>query len=186
MSTVTPFLNLVKPTTVEQYSLSTQNNNLDSIDTWAQNTVSKMAQGYKAYAEMAADSAALTTIAVATFIPSFTFKAGRRYRVGASGGGFFSDTTSTFSVAISTCLVTDTSSSTAGLTQIKARGVRGDVAGEGREIMSIAKENFTVGSDTALQIKLTIGRLNGAGTVTLASSATNRVSLYIEDLGVQF
>ena len=32
MSTVTPVLNLVKPTTLEQYSLSVMNNNMDLID----------------------------------------------------------------------------------------------------------------------------------------------------------
>jgi len=32
MSTVTPLLNLVKPTTAEQFSLATYNNNLDLID----------------------------------------------------------------------------------------------------------------------------------------------------------
>lgn len=185
MSSVTTKLGLTKPVSVEQFNLATYNNNLDLVDNFAI-SADKQGKGYAAYAEMAADSGALTTIAVATFIPSFTFKANRRYRVGASGGGFFSDTASTFAAAINSCATADASGVTTGLTQLKARNMRGDVAGEGREIMSIAKENFSFTVDTTLQIKLTIGRLNGTGTVTLASSATNRVSLYIEDLGAQF
>lgn len=185
MATPTTYYNLLKPATGETYDVNLLDTNYDKIDAELHNA-SLRALGYVAYAEMAANSSALTTIAVATFIASFTFKAGRRYRIGASGGGFFSDTASTFAFAINTCSTADGSSVTTGLTQIKARSVRGDVASEGRELMSIAKENFTVASDTTLQLKLTAARLNGTGTVTLASDSTNRVCLFVEDLGAQF
>lgn len=45
MSTVTTFLNLVKPASLENFSRATYNTNLDLIDAYAINTVEKLAKG---------------------------------------------------------------------------------------------------------------------------------------------
>lgn len=47
MSTVTPKLNLVKPTTVEQFSLATLNNNMDIIDSNASSVATSIKAALK-------------------------------------------------------------------------------------------------------------------------------------------
>lgn len=142
------------------------------------------ALGIVAYVELPGNTGTINTIQVVLNIPSFTFRAGRRYRVGTSGGGYSNTTSATYGFTVSSCSTGDAASATSGLTQLKARSFRWDVAGEGREALADAtRNNLIYSTDTTLQVKLTAAAVVGTGSLVLTSDATNRVMLYIEDLG---
>lgn len=187
MSTVTTYLNLVKPASPEQFSLATYNNNLDLVDTHLKDVVQKMAKGYAAYVELASNSPGINTQAVVLNIPSFTFRANRNYRIGASGNGSVDALGSAFGFLLTTCAVADAAAVTTGLTQLRGSTYRFDSTGEGRAVLDgLAKDRLVFGADTTLQIKLTAARIVGTtGSVTLLSGSTDRTCLYIEDLGAQ-
>lgn len=172
-------------------SLGTEVRRLDSLNgrliEWWNGTIWKLppeALGLVAYAELGGNTGTINAQIVVLNIPTFTFRAGRRYRVGASGGGYSNTTAATYSFGINTCSTSDAANLTTGLTQLKSRSFRWDIAGEGREALNDAtRNNLTYAADTTLQVKLTAGAVVGTGSLVLTSDATNRVMIFVEDLG---
>ncbi len=184
MSTVTPRLGLTKPAGIEQFNLATYNTNLDLIDTESIN-VAKNGSGSMVFARYNATSSAITTLTVVFAIPTFTFKANRKYKITFIGNGYTSDNTSTFLIAVQTCLVSDPLAQTTGLSQVRPRAIKLDTALEGRSF-DFTAPNVTFGSDTTLQIKFTAQRLSGGGGITITGNNTDPCEMVIEDLGLNF
>lgn len=79
MSTVTSYLNLVKAAIGEQYSLTTTNNNLDSIDDHLKNVVQKMARGRLAWkSNDSANTGLNATLAISDYV-TVSLISGRYY-----------------------------------------------------------------------------------------------------------
>lgn len=185
MSTVTTFLNLVKPASPEQFSLATINNNYDLIDAHLKNTVDKMAKGLVFQNKVFATSGAIgTTQTVILNIPSFAFKAGRKYKIHwyfeYAGGvaGNYVDT------SINTCATTDTGTAITGLAKYGGASHKIHDALLGNKGEAIAY--FNPASDTTLQVKFVANVYNGSGTMTFQASASQPTVYSIVDEGAQF
>lgn len=176
---------LEKPEGGELHSRAQYLRNLDRMNQIAADNA-KLAKGFVAYTELSGNTGTINTLMVVLNIASFTFKANRRYRVGASGGGYSNVTNATYGFSINRTPVTETATSTANLDGLKSRSFRWDIAGEGREAFGVAKENLMFTTDTTLQIKLTAAAVVGTGNLVLTSDATNRICLWVEDCGVAF
>lgn len=81
MSTVTPLLNLVKPATVEQFSLATYNNNLDSIDLFIKGMNDKLPKGMIANLTTVGVSGGVATSEGVLDMVQASFVAGRWYEL---------------------------------------------------------------------------------------------------------
>jgi hypothetical protein len=129
-----------------------------------------------------ANSGAFSTASVVANIASFTFKAGRRYRIVWD----FSYNTSTagtyMSMCIARCSTTDAAALTTGLTNLGGRTIHTDGAGltESRTIYGY----YNPTTDSTVQIKFYGARTAGTGTMTILS-ASEPAYYYIEDLGAQ-
>lgn len=187
MSGVTDNYGFILPVPGEAYDVDLTNSNSVEIDKQLKNRENQ-AKGLVAYAELSPSTGGINTEAVVLNIASFNFKANRNYRIGASGSGSVDALGSTFAFRIATCVPADAFALTTGLTQIKASSYKFDTINEGRPVLDgLTRDRFKVGADTTLQIKLTAQRAVGTtGSVILTSpDDTNRVCLFIEDLGVQ-
>lgn len=83
MSTVTTFLNLVKPAPLEPFSRSTYNNNLDLVDNWVKDKGEKQAKGVLSSGLLKDDtnSIGLGGSSVLVNAVQVSFEAGRTYKV---------------------------------------------------------------------------------------------------------
>lgn len=139
--------------------------------------------GSVAYTQTSTYSAAITGVTVVLNIPTYTFKAGRTYRLDGAIPYLASDATSTHVMQIVSSPTTDGASAVTNLTELVSDVQRANVGGEGRRLA--ATRFYTPVSDTTFQPKLTLQRVVGAGTVQSAPSAQNPAFLSITDLGVQ-
>lgn len=180
MSTVTTFLNLVKPAPLEQFSRATYNTNLDLIDAGVLNA-DRQAKGYMPQSKTRASaSAPTTTIAVIDNIESFTFKANRRYRISWNCSYTQSVATDYFDAKIQTCSTADASNLTTGLTELIGRSCSAHSAGAGQPLYVEDIRKYV--ADTTLQIKFTVARTLGTGNWTMEAK---RSLVTIEDLGYE-
>jgi|SRR5213595_3426769 len=183
MSTVTPTINLVKPATIEQFSLATFNNNLDLIDAEAL-SLRKESKGLLQSTVVATNSGSVTALTVISNIASFTFKAGRKYRIkwdftyqGNTAGNYLT-------ALIGTCLTTDAAGLTTGITQLNGRPFK--VHDNGIDSSGYCEATYQPVADTTVQIKFLIQVTTGAGTARISGSALQPTLLNIYDDGLQF
>lgn len=114
-------------------------------------------------------------------IPSFAFKAGRRYKITWDLSYLHSVAASYFYIYIATCQTTDGATSTAGLTILNGRTVHTD--GAGLTTCAMVTAIYTPAADATLQVKFLGARTAGTGTMTVIGGEPH---LYqIEDLGAQ-
>lgn len=179
MSTVTPFLNLVKPAPLENFSRATYNTNLDLIDAHAI-TVEKFSKGIMSYETRSAASAGITVKGIVENIPTVTFKGGRMYRVVWNASATVSVADGYFTLGISTCLTTDGAALTTGLTDITTSSIAHENTGGERFYV---EGIYEPPADITLQIKFWAERATGTGTWTMENK---KAWFYIEDMGDQF
>lgn len=185
MSTVTTRLGLTKPAGIEQFSLSTYNNNLDLIDAWVIAQAEKYAKGRSLKTLVTADSGAVGSLAVINNIPTFTFKAGREYAVVWDFEYYGSTTNGFFEFSIQTCATTDSGSLTTGLTSLIRRINNVQQGGSSFKQSLRVEAPVTYGSDTTLQIKF-LAELNAnSGTVVVIGNAGTPALYLIGDEGDQ-
>jgi hypothetical protein len=141
-----------------------------------------LAKGLVAFTEQTSNSGAIGSQTVVLNIPSFTFKANRRYRVTVSGNYYSSGTSSTGQFAIHTCPTADSAASVANLTTIKATADKPNAASEGRQVILI-RDGLTYSSDTTLQLKYTMQRITGSDGYFSQASANDPLTLAIHDDG---
>lgn len=183
MSTVTPFLNLVKPAPLEAFSRATYNNNLDLVDANALSD-SKRAEGLKSIQQSSASSGPHTD-GIVSNIASYTFKGGRKYRIVWDASMSITDTTTFFYMTINTCATTDAAGIITGLTALEGRTVHRPIANSTVYSGPITAY-FNPGADTTVQLKFRATRVGGAGTLTVAANAGEKASYVIYDDGAQF
>lgn len=128
-----------------------------------------------------AGSGGFTALTVVNNIPTFTFKAGRRYEIVWDGHYQSSVAADYLDLSIQTCSTTDAAGLTTGLTLLRQKTFRCSAA----SILEahIVRAPVTYGTDTTLQIKFLGARGAGTGTVNLVASATNTLLYQIYDLG---
>lgn len=141
------------------------------------------AQGLKHHEAVTANSGFINLLTVIKHIPSFDFKAGRRYRIGWDFK-YQGNTAGNYVTAlIGTCLPTDDPGITAGITQRAGRPFKihdGNVDSSGR-VTAIYKPT----SDLTRQVKFLLQVTTGAGLARISAAALEPVDYTIEDLGAQ-
>lgn len=182
MSTVTPKLNLVKPATIEQYSLATYNNNLDKLDASAV-VDANMSEGLKAITKVVANSGSVTALTVIQNIASFTFKGGRKYHLvwsfqyqGSVAGNYCN-------ASINSAPTADPAAQISGMTAMGNKQWKIHDAAVTHTGFSEAW--YEPVSDITLQIKFCLQVTTGAGTSLIVSSASSPSWLTIDDRGDQ-
>lgn len=180
MSTATPKLGLTKPAAGEAFSRSVINNNYDIIDNYAINTVEKLPKGIISYETRSSASAGITSKSIVENIPTVSFKGGRMYRVVWNASATVTVADGYFNYGISTCLTSDSSSSTSGLTNITVNSISNE--GTGGEAFYV-EGIYEPPSDITLQVKFWAERTTGTGTWQMEAK---KCWFYIEDMGDQF
>ena len=180
MSTVTTFLNLVKPAPLEAFSRATYNTNLDLIDAYVLGTAEKLPKGIVSYETRSSASAGITAKGIVENIPTVTFKGGRMYKVVWNASATVSVADGYFTLGISTCLTTDSAALTTGLTDITTSSVKAvSTGGERFYVEGI----YEPPADITLQLKFWAERATGTGTWTMENK---KAWFYVEDMGDQF
>jgi hypothetical protein len=168
-----------KPLGSELHSRPMVNRNYDRTNQIAIDS-NKQASGIMYRDIRTSASAATTTLSVIHNIASFTFKAGRKYRITWDYSAAISATGNYFDLTISSCAVTDASNLTTGLTSLVVRSTTS--VGTGGEPGCLTALYEPV-SDSTLQLKFTAERKVGAGTWTMESKTAYFI---IEDEGAQY
>jgi hypothetical protein len=187
MSTSTPNIGLVKPAEPEQYDLDVINNNSDAIDL-KYGEIDKVAKGLVFESKVATNSGNVTD-AIINNIASFTFKAGRRYRIEwdysyiHSGNG-----DSYFYMVIGSCATSDAAALLTGITTLEGR-TKGAITAYGlgtAQHTGPVVANYAPGaSDQTLQIKFRALRVNGDDGITIVGNAGEPAKYCIYDDGKQ-
>ncbi len=184
MSTVTTKLGLTKPVGIEQFNLATYNNNLDLVDANAI-TDAKAALGLMWYKSNPGDTGAIgATQTVIDACPSFTFKGGRKYKVGWRSEYSVTNVDTHGEVCINSALTTDAVGLITGLTRYNRHTIHPSTT-----LSTFFEHAFThtPSVDSTVQVKFTLQQVAGTGTLALTGSAVARpLEFYIEDLGAQF
>lgn len=142
------------------------------------------ARGVVAYAESTVTSGAIGSPTVILNIPTFTFKANRRYRITVEAVYTASGTTSTGAFSLNTCNIADSASAVTGLTLIRQNADRPNMANEGRAI-HLCREGYKFATDTTLQVKYVMDRVTGGDGFISQGMPTNPITLVITDEGSQ-
>jgi len=181
MADITTVGGYEKPIGGEKYSRAMVNRNLDrnERDLVEQK---KNPKGLVAYAQNTTNSGAIGAKTVILNIPSFTFKANRRYRVELDGNYACSGTASTMQLTLNTAPVADAAGLTTNLTGIRSTADRPNMANEGRR-MNVMRPGLSYGADTTLQIKACLERVNGSDGFFTSTDASNPITLTIHDEG---
>lgn len=138
--------------------------------------------GIQAYTHSTSNSGQITAVQVVKNIPTFTFVAGRSYRLSAEGPYYLSATGSTFAWQFTSCAVGDSAASTANLTEMMNDTDSVSAGSEGRRFKM--SRVFNAATTQTLQLKLTMQRVTGSAYAISAGSASNPVFMAVEDLGV--
>jgi hypothetical protein len=181
MSTVTPFLNLVKPAPLENFSRATYNNNLDLIDADSVNQ-DKAAKGQKYIANRTSDSTASADLVV-DFTTAYTFKAGRNYEIEWDFSYRVSDTTTFMFFSINSSPITEANTGTVGIAQLTGRTKAAHVASVNVSTGPVIYR-FKPGSDTPWIIKFRMQRVSGTGVAVIGANAGEPSTYIIRDLGI--
>lgn len=145
--------------------------------------IEKMAKGLVYETKATAGSGGFTALTVVSNIPSFTFKAGRRYQIVWDGHHLSSVAADTVEMQIATCSTAEAAGSVANLTVrrkkyypiVKANTYEAD----------FTSAPITFGTDTTVQIKFLAVRNAGTGTISIPASADATTLYQIFDLGAQ-
>ena len=184
MSTVTTYLNLVKPAPLENFSRATYNTNLDLIDANAL-AASKQAKGIVQDPLIKiASSGFVTALTVIDNIASVAFKGGRKYLIvwdftyqGNTAGNYLT-------ALIGTAATTDAAGLTTGITQLNGRPWKiQDASIDSSGQVSVV---YRPVSDITLQLKFLIQITTGAGNARISASSTQPTTYTIYDQGAQF
>jgi hypothetical protein len=137
--------------------------------------------GIQAYTHSVTNSGQITTVQVVKNIPTFTFVAGRSYRITAEGPYYLSGTGSTFAWQFTSCSTADPAAQTTGLTEMMNDTDSVSAASEGRRFKMSRVVNQA--ATQTLQLKLTCQRVTGSAYAIAAGSAVNPIFMAVEDLG---
>lgn len=143
-------------------------------------------QGVKVRRIQTSISGAIGSVQVIDNIPSFTFKAGRQYRIIWDANFYGSGANSTFAFSIGSCSTSDPASQTSGITNLRNTADRPNVGQEGRNSLVTAyypKDTNITTQDVTLQIKASAQRVNGGDALYMSGSDGNPNTLLIEDIG---
>lgn len=187
MSTVTPKLGLTKPAGIEQFNLATYNNNLDVVDNYAVNTVEKLPKGLLWQKHIATSSGAVLD-AIIDNVPTFTFKANRKYRIIWDFSYLMSgNSDSLYYISINLAPVADAAASLANCTPLEGRTkfvqiFAGSSTGHTGPIVAYHLEG---GVDRTTQLKFRVQRVFGDDSITIVGNANERPVYSIYDDGDQ-
>ena len=139
----------------------------------------KAAQGYMDESEERTSvSASVSSLSVIENIPSYTFKAGRRYRLVWDFTYVLSVANDYFDCKINSASIADDSALTTGLTELIKRPITAALSGAGQHGRVTAFVKYAV--DTTVQLKYTVQRTVGTGTFQMEA---NKAYFIIEDVG---
>jgi hypothetical protein len=169
-----------KPLGAELHSRALINRNYDRTNQIAIDS-NKQANGVMLDKDHAAAANGITTIYVFDALASFTFKAGRKYRIRWEFTYSMSALSNVFYFKIQSCNPADADNVTTGLTQLSARPAIVVAAGS-PEFFGFEAYYKPV-ADTTVKIKFTVERSVGGGTLSIAADPAY---MYIEDIGAQF
>jgi hypothetical protein len=141
------------------------------------------AQGLVDQAIVTASSGGFTSLTVVNNIPSFTFKAGRRYEITWDGHHQSTAAGDYIDMQIATCATTDSASLTTGLTVLRQKTFQCPAANQLSP--DIIKAPVTYAVDTTKQIKFAAQRASGTGTLSTTASANVNILYQIHDVGAQ-
>jgi hypothetical protein len=141
------------------------------------------AQGLVHQAIGTVGSGGFTSLTVVNNIPSFTFKAGRRYEITWDGHHQSSVAGDYIDMQIATCATTDSASLTTGLTVLRQKTF--ECPGINQLSPDIIKAPVTYAVDTTKQIKFAAQRASGTGTLSTTASANVNILYQIHDVGAQ-
>lgn len=145
---------------------------------------SAVPKGLLSNTSVTASGGAITALTVINNIPSFAFKAGRKYRIvwdftyqGNTAGNYITALTGVAATS-------DAAGLTTGITQINGRPFK--IHDAGINASGIVNAIYTPSSDATLQVKFLMQVTTGAGTALISASTLQPVTYSIEDLGAQF
>lgn len=142
------------------------------------------ARGLVLRKKVTADGIGLSALSVVENFATFTFKAGRKYRIVWNAAYENSAASNYFNIAIHTASTADAAGATTGLTTLMTRSLTANNAGSGEYFILEAIHEPV--ADETKQIKYTVARTLGAGTFTPKASATSPALFYVEDLGANY
>lgn len=168
--------------TVPAGATSILNANITSLTSFPASPA-MFAKGLQYESVATSGSGGFTGLTVVNNIPTFTFKAGRRYEIVWDGHHQSSVAGDVIDLHIATCAVADSSSSTAGLTVLRKKFFPCPSAGV--LAPSLTRAPVTYASDTTRQIKFLGQRNTGTGTVSLSATSEATILYQIIDVGAQ-
>lgn len=123
------------------------------------------------------------TLTIINNIPSFTFKAGRRYEITWDGSVQSTQAGDIADLQVTTCSVTDSAAITTGLTVLRQKSFNCVTADRINSHQVKAVVTYPV--DTTRQIKFVAQRGTGGGLITQVASTNVHVLYQIHDVGAQ-
>lgn len=156
----------------------------ESVEAGIDAALAKYPQGLLSSQKGTANSSAVSALSVINNIPTFAFKAGRKYRIVWNGQYYTSVASSFWALRIQSASTVDSAALTTGLTQVQSRTMSAGAASSSQSFY--VEAIYEPVSDTTLQIKFTVQNAAGGGTIVIAASAVDPALYYIEDLGKQF
>lgn len=152
-----------------------------------QSDLDKSAKGLVAYRKIVNDSGSIAASGsgICEYFASFTFKAGRRYKIAWYAGYVTGSAQSYWNLAICTCPTTDPVGQTTGLTQLGAETVHTDGVNLS-DYFKVEAWPDPYAVDTTLQVKFFVGYAGvGSGNFVESASASRPGFITIEDMGAQ-
>lgn len=142
------------------------------------------ARGVQHHSQVTTNGGSVTALTVVNHISSFTFKAGRKYKIvwdfqyqGNTAGNYMT-------ALIGTCATTDTDTSTVGITQRNGRPWK--IHDAGVDSSGRVEAIYRPTTDNTLKVKFLIQVTTGAGTARISGESLEPVNYIIEDMGAQF
>lgn len=127
------------------------------------------------------DAAGLAAEVVLQNVPSFTFLAGRRYRVVFEANYYTSNLDTVVLFKIATASTADAAGAITGLTVLNQTDYQATQTNRG--FPANFNGHYQPVSDTTVQLKVTGQRIAGSGTFAMQRSATAPNRFYVEDCG---
>lgn len=187
MAGSTTRLGLTKPAVGEAYDVTIFNGNFDLIDTYAKEVADKMAKGLVWQKHVSTSSGAVLD-AIIDNIPTFTFKANRRYRIVWDFSYLMSgNSDSLFYCSIGKCSTADPAAQLTGITVLEGRTkfvqiFSGASTGHTGPVTSYHLQGV---ADETTQLKFRIQRVYGDDSITIVANGNERVIYSIYDDGEQ-
>jgi hypothetical protein len=190
MSTPTTNYGYIKAAEGEQYDVDITNNNLDALDATdkgLQNALDILPKGLLFQVHVATSTGTVVGPAVVNNIPTFTFKANRKYRIVWDFSYYHTgNADSLFYCQISFAPTADTAASTSNLTSTDGRTkfIQTFAGASTGSTGPITKYHQTGGADQTTQIKFLCSRVYGDDGIIVVGNANERVVYSIYDDGL--